>query len=116
VVIRSKSKVGKLAGHALVSYQDIFRLEVPVVNSIGMAKLHGIQNLKESSLGQGIITNELALLGDIREQVTFGTILHDNVCAVGRVHDLYQRDNIGVKTGLMVELNFSLLELPLPWL
>jgi len=65
VVVGGESKVGKLAGHALVGDQDVLRLQVPVVDSNGMAVLHGIQDLEESSLGKSIITNILALFGDV---------------------------------------------------
>jgi hypothetical protein len=60
-----KSKVGEFAGHSLVSDENVLRLEVPVVDSNGVAVLDGIQNLKEGALGHGIIPNVLALLGDV---------------------------------------------------
>ena len=65
-MVRSgKAKISEFAGHALVSYQDVLRLQIPVVDSNGMAVLHGIQDLEKGPLGKSIITNVLALLGDV---------------------------------------------------
>lgn len=116
MVIGSEAKVGKLAGHSLVSHQNVLRFQVPVVDSNRMAVLHGIQDLEEGALGKRIIANILALLGDVGKQITFRAVFDDNVCAVRGVHDFYQRDNVGVGTGLVVKLDFPLLELPLPGL
>jgi hypothetical protein len=82
VVRGSKAEISKLAGHPLVRYQNVLWLEVPVVDSNGVAVLYGIQNLEESSLGKGIITNKLASFGDVGEEVSFRAVLDDNVCAV----------------------------------
>jgi hypothetical protein len=97
----------------LVSDENVLRLEVPVVDSNGVAVLDGIQNLKEGALGHGIIPNVLALLGDVWEEVALWAVFNDDICAVGRVHDLDERDNIGVSAGLVVQLDLPLLELPL---
>jgi hypothetical protein len=83
-----ESKIGELAGHALVGDQDVLRLEVPVVDSNRVAVFHGIQDLKESTLGQSIVAYILALLGDVGEQITFRAVLDDDVGAVNGVHDL----------------------------
>jgi len=40
----------------MVGDQDILWLEVPMIDSNGMAKLHGIQNLEKSTLGKGIVS------------------------------------------------------------
>jgi hypothetical protein len=78
-----------------------------------MAVLYGIQDLEESSLDKIIIANILALLSDVREQITFRAVLNYDISAVGSVHDLDQRDYIGMSTGLVMELDFPLLELSL---
>jgi hypothetical protein len=84
-----------------------------VVDSNGVAVFDSIQDLEESALGHGIITHILALLGDVGEQITFWAVFNDNVCAIRGVHDLDQRNNVGMSTGLVMELDLSLLELPL---
>lgn len=114
MIVCGQTEVGELAGHALVSHQNVLRLQVPVVDSNGVAVLDGVQDLEEGPLGKSIITNELALLGDVGEQITFWAVFDDNVSAVWGIHDLYQRDYIRVGRGLVVELDLPLLELSLP--
>ena len=65
VISSGQSKIGELASHALVGDQNVLRLEIPVVDSNRMAVLNSIQDLKESTFGPVIITNELALLSDV---------------------------------------------------
>lgn len=84
-----------------------------MVDSGGVAVLDGIQDLEESVLGHGIVPDILALLGDVGEEIAFGAVFNDNVCAVWGVHDLYQRHDVGVGAGLVVEMNLALLELAL---
>lgn len=78
-----------------------------------MAELYGVQNLEKCTLDHGIVAYVLALLGDVGEQITFRAVFDDNVGTVWGIHDLDQRDNIGMSAGLMVELDLSLLEFPL---
>jgi hypothetical protein len=113
VVVGCQTKVGELTGHTLVCYQYVLRLQVPVIDSDGMAILDSIQDLEESPLGKSIITNILSLFGDIRKEVTFGAVLNNNICAVWGVHDLGKGYHVGMGAGTMVELNFSLLEFSL---
>lgn len=62
----------------MVRYQDILRLQISMIDPNGVAKFNGIQNLQKRTLGEEIIAHKLALLGDVGEQVTFGTKLkHD---------------------------------------
>tara|TARA_R110002003_G_scaffold290_2_gene18531 strand:- start:20006 stop:20383 length:378 start_codon:yes stop_codon:yes gene_type:complete len=78
-----------------------------------MAVLHGIQDLEERSLDKIIIANILALLSDVREQITFWAVLDYNIGAVGSVHDLDQGDYIGMCASLVMELDLPLLEFAL---
>lgn len=87
-----------------------------MVDSNGVAVLNSIQDLKKSALSPVIVTNELALLSDVGKQITFRAVLDDNIGAVRSIHDLYQRNNVGVSASLVVELDLSLLELALTWL
>ena len=65
MIICGQTEVGELAGHALVSHQNVLRLQVPVVDSNGVAVLNGIQDLEKSPLGKGIVPNELTLFSDV---------------------------------------------------
>jgi len=108
-----ESEVCKLASHALVSDENILRLQVPVVDSNGMAVLHGIQDLEESPFRKCIIACVLALLSDVGEQITFWAVLHNDIGAVRGIHDSDKRNHIWVCARLVVKLNLPLLELPL---
>lgn len=81
-----------------------------MVDSNGMAKLHGIQDLQEDGLGHEVIPDKLTLLSDVGEQITFRAILDDHEGAVMGVQDLYQRDNVRVEAGPVVQFNLPLLE------
>jgi hypothetical protein len=78
-----------------------------------MAVLHSVQDLQECSLDKIIIANILALLGDVREQITFWAVFDYNIGAIWSVHNFHQGYYIGMSAGLVMELDLSLLELPL---
>jgi len=81
-----------------------------------MAVAYRIQDLEECLLGHEIVSNIMASLGNTREQITFGAVLQDHVCAVVGIHDGHQRHHVGVMACFMVKLYFPLLELALPWI
>jgi hypothetical protein len=78
-----------------------------------MAVLNGIQDLEKGPLDQIFIANILALLSDVREQVTFWAVFHYDVSAVRSIHDLDQGNYIRVCASLVVKLNLPLLKFPL---
>lgn len=80
---------------------------------MGVAELDGIQDLEEDTFDQGIISNEVALFGDVGEQVTFRAELDHHVCTIDGIHNPDQRDHVGVAASGVVELNFPLLKLEL---
>lgn len=116
MVIRGKSKVGQFNGHSFVCHQDVFWLQVPVVDSNGMAIFNGIKDLKKSPPGKSIVTDVFPSFGDIGKEIALRAVLNDHIRAIRRVHYLYQGNNVWVDTGLVVQLDFPLLKLPLPWL
>lgn len=111
-----KPEVGKFDCHSFVCYQDVLRLQIPVVDSNGVTIFNGIKDLEKSSPGKSVITNVFPAFGYVGKEVTLRTVLDNNVGAIWRVHDFYQGDDIGMSTGLVVELDFPLLEFPLSWL
>ena len=80
----------------------------------GVAVLDSIKDLKENSSSLVVVSNVVAILSDLGEQVALRTVLQNNESAVGRVQDLLHRNHVGVATGTEVQLNFSILECPLP--
>lgn len=111
MVVGGQSKVGKLAGHSIICDENVLRLEIPVVDSNGVAVVYSIQDLEESPLGKSVITDILSLLGDVGEEITLRAVLDDHEGAVRRIQNLYQRNYVGMGTGLMMELDLSLLKL-----
>jgi hypothetical protein len=78
----------------MIGYQDVLRLQVPVIDPNGMAVFYGIQDLKKDSLGKIILTDILATLGDIVEQITLRAKLQNDIDTVGVVDDLQHRYHI----------------------
>lgn len=105
-----ESKVGQFYSVAVIGNQNVLRLEVPVVDPDGMAKLNSIQKLEKDVLGKLIVSNEAAALGNVAEKITFGAVLNHDKCAVGTVQYAHERDHIGMMAGLIVHGNLSSLE------
>lgn len=85
MIPRSKAKVCKLDGVSIVLDKYVLRLEVSVVNSKRMAVLDGVQDLEESSSRKEIISNKVALLGNLGEEIALGAELKENVGASGSI-------------------------------
>ena len=84
-----------------------------MIDSKGMAELHGIQDLEEDTLDQWVVTNEISLVGDAGEQIALGTEFNDHIGTVNRIHDANQGNHIWMLAGHMVQFNFPLLVLQL---
>lgn len=95
----------------MVRHQDILRLEIPVVDAEGVAELHGIQQLKEDALDQGVIANKVTFVGDTGEEITLRAKLHDDVGAVRGIHDAGEGNHVGMLAGQMVQTDLALLVL-----
>lgn len=78
-----------------------------------MTKLNGIQDLKENPLGHEIVPHILAAFGDAREQIPLRTELDDNKGTIHMVQDLHQGDHVRMLADVMMQLNLTLLKLPL---
>lgn len=97
----------------MICDQNILWLKIPVIDSNGVAVLYGIQNLEKSTLGKEIVSNKLTSLSNIGKKIAFRAKLNNNKCTIKRIHYADQRNHVGVLTGQMMELDFSLLKLPL---
>lgn len=105
-----KSKVGEFDRAALIGDEDVLRLQIAMVDSLGMAKLDGIQNLQEGMLGQTVISNETALFGDIGKKISFRAEFENHERAIWAVEDSDQGHNVGMLTGSVMESDFSSLD------
>lgn len=84
-----------------------------MVDSEGVAELHGIQQLEKDAPDQGVIADKVPLVGDARKQISFGAEFHDDVGAIHGIHDADQGHDIGVLAGQMVQTDLPLLVLQL---
>jgi hypothetical protein len=109
-----KTKVSQLDIDATVSHKNVLRLQIPVVDPLGMAKLNGIQDLQENALGQKVVSHIMAAVGDAGEQIPLRAEFDDHIGAVGIIQDLDQRNHIGMLAGMVVKPDLPLLELSLP--
>ena len=75
-----------------------------------MTECNGIQDLEESPPNQLIVADIKAVLGDTRKEIALWAILKNHVGGIVRIHDLEQRNHIGMMAGLVVQLDLSLLE------
>ena len=111
-----QSKIGKLNGPTIVSDQDVLRLEIPVVDSFGMAMLDCGKKLQKHVLGLEIITNVVAFLGDLGKQIALLAVLEDNVCALRAVQNLQERNHVGMLARKVMQLDLAVLESLLAWI
>ena len=105
-----EAKVGKFDSSSLIRDQDVLRLQIPVVNPNGMAVLDRVEYLEKCLLGEMIVSDEVAMFGDIGEQVAFWTVFDHNEGAIKAVEDADQGDHIGVLTCPVMELDFATLD------
>jgi hypothetical protein len=84
-----------------------------VEDSNGVTELNSVEYLQECLLGEMIVSNKVAMLGDVGEQVAFRTELEDDECTVGAVENTDEGNHVGMLTCPMVELNLSTLDTPL---
>lgn len=94
----------------MVCNKNVLRLQVPVKYSSAVAVADGIQDLEKDTLGKRIIPNVLFAVCDIVEEITFGTILQDNIYAFRVVDDALHGDNVWVILDFPMCPNFPGLE------
>lgn len=113
-VLRSKAEVRQLDGPSIILDEDILRLEIAMVHSIGMAVANGVQNLKKDVLGLRILTHVIPLLRDLGEEITFRAVLKDNKSAIVGFEDLLHGHHVRMLAGLVMEADLAVLKAPLP--
>jgi hypothetical protein len=86
-ILGCKAKIRKQNIVSIVGYQNIFRLEIPMEDPQTVAMLHGIQDLEECSADEKIIVHIPTSLRNVGKEVTFWTILQNNVNALWVVHN-----------------------------
>lgn len=84
-----------------------------MVNSQGVAELNSIQNLEESALDQGIISDKESLVGNGRKEIALGAVIKNHIGTIRSIHNANEGNDIGMLAGHMVQSDFPLLVLEL---
>jgi hypothetical protein len=79
-----------------------------------MAMGNSVQNLQKGILGSSIIANIPSPLCDIRKEISFWAVFHDDIGVLRGIHDSEKGNDIGVLRDLIVEAHLSLLKQLLP--
>lgn len=80
----------------MIRDQNILWLQISVVDSLAVAELDGIQDLEERVFCKWVVSNKIATLSDIREQVSFRAELNDHIGTVVVRDYAGQRNHIGM--------------------
>lgn len=99
---RCEAKVCQFNSHAAICDEDVFGLQIAVIDPNGVAIFDGIQNLQKNALCKRIVTRVESPIGDVDKKVTVRTVLEDYKRAVGIVQDPVDRDHVAVSAGFMV--------------
>lgn len=102
-VIGGKSKIREPESSPFVGHEDVFGLQVAMIDPLGMTVNDGIQNLQEGTLGRVVVPNVGATLGDVTEEIPFRTKLEDHEGAIRCVDDTVEREHVGMLAGLVVQ-------------
>lgn len=91
----------------MVSHQNIFRLQVSVIDAYIMTMFNSIQNLKIDRLTKLIVSNVPTAVADIPEEVAFRAILHYHIDAIIVVYHLEYRHDVWVCRCLAMKTKFA---------
>lgn len=80
-----------------------------MVDSEGVAELHGIQELEKHTLDQGVVANKVPFVGDTGEEIPFRAVFHDDVGTVLGIHDAGKGHDVGMLAGQVVQTDLTLL-------
>lgn len=94
----------------MVGDQNVFWLEIPMVDSNGVTILNSVQDLEENVFGKSIITDKVSLFSDVGEQVAFRAVFEHNESAVRAIQNAHQGDHVGMLASLVMQSDFAALE------
>ena len=76
----------------------------------GMAEVDGVQYLQECLFDQEVIANVVATFGYTRKEITFRAVFQDDIGAIYGIHDLDQRNHVGMMARVVMQLHLPLLK------
>lgn len=106
----SEAKICKLDLGTVIRNQDVFWFQIAVVDSHRVAVFDSVQELQEDSLGQNVVSDVVAMLRNVGEQITFWAEFDNDIGAVDGVQDLDELDDVWVGASAVMQGDFSFLE------
>lgn len=79
VLIRRQTKVPEMDLRAISTDEDVVRLQVSMVDAQVVAPFHGVQNLEEDVLEEGVVPHKDLTVDDRAVKVATGTVVHHEV-------------------------------------
>lgn len=110
---RSQTEVSDGDAKAVVKAEDVFGLEVSVVNTEGVTILNAIEHLQEYVLDEVVVTKISTAVEDLREQVVVWSVVHDDVGVTVLFDDSMKGNDVGMGAGDLVESNLAYVDLSL---
>lgn len=107
-----QSKVTDGNAIPIVEAEDVFGLEVAVVDAHLVKVVDPIQELQKDHLDGMVVSQVIALVQDLVEQVLGPRILHDKVHELVILKDLVEVDDMGMARDVIVEGCFSNVSVP----
>lgn len=83
----SKAEISDGHPESAIEAENVLGFKVPVINAERMAIFDGIKKLKENVLNKVILAEVATMMQDLREEVSVGGVVHDEVCVVVLFHN-----------------------------
>lgn len=95
-VCSGEAEIGDSNSESAVEAQHVLRFEVPMIYAQRMAIFDGIKKLKKYVFNKVILSEVAAVVQDLREEITVGSVVHDEVGVVVLFHDPVEGDYVWV--------------------
>lgn len=110
---RGQSEIGEVDVLSAVGTQDVFRLEVTMVDAERVAVFDGVDDLQEHALDQRVVADIPLTVGDHAKQVSILAIVEDDVDEFPFFDRLVHGHDVAMCRGELMERNLAALELSL---
>lgn len=93
-ICSSEAEIGDGNSEPVVEAQDVLGFEVPMIYPQRMAVFDGIEKLEEYVFNKVVLSKVTAMVQDLREEVTVGSVVHDEVGVVVLLYNPVEGDNV----------------------
>ena len=95
-ICSGQAEIGDSHSESAVEAQHVLRFEVSMIYSERMAIFDGIKKLEEYMLNEMILSKVAAVVQDLREEISVGSVVHDEVGVVALLHNSVEGDHVWV--------------------